>query len=90
MISSWSDQSQILSNEIIESGADEFVDERGIISNYYVDDSINMIGYVESKKGSIRGNHYHPVQTQKCLLIKGKYISVTKDFKPGPLLLKLD
>ena len=59
--------------------ADEFVDERGIISNYYVDDSINMIGYVESKKGSIRGNHYHPVQTQKCLLIKGKYISVTKD-----------
>ena len=79
MISSWSDQSQILSNEIIESGADEFVDERGIISNYYVDDSINMIGYVESKKGSIRGNHYHPVQTQKCLLIKGKYISVTKD-----------
>ncbi len=79
MISSWSDQSQILSNETIESGADEFVDERGIISNYYVDDSINMIGYVESKKGSIRGNHYHPVQTQKCLLIKGKYISVTKD-----------
>ena len=79
MIESWSDQSQVLSNEIIESGADEFVDERGIISNYYVDDSINMIGYVESKKGSIRGNHYHPVQTQKCLLIKGKYISVTKD-----------
>ena len=38
-----------------------------------------MIGYVESTKNSIRGNHYHPVQTQKCLLIKGKYISVTKD-----------
>ena len=32
MIESWSDQSQVLSNEIIESGADEFVDERGIIS----------------------------------------------------------
>ena len=79
MINSWSDQPQILSNEIIEFGADEFVDERGIISNYYIDDSINMIGYVESSKGSIRGNHYHPVQTQKCLLIKGKYISITKD-----------
>ena len=38
-----------------------------------------MIGYVESVKGSVRGNHYHPVQTQKCLLIKGKYISATKD-----------
>ena len=79
MINAWIDQSQIMSNEIIEIGADEFVDERGIISNYYIDDSINMIGYVESNKGSIRGNHYHPVQTQKCLLIKGKYISVTKD-----------
>ena len=38
-----------------------------------------MIGYVESKKETIRGNHYHPIQTQKCLLIKGKYISITKD-----------
>ena len=30
-------------------------------------------------KGSIRGNHYHPIQTQKCLLVSGSYISVTKD-----------
>ena len=27
----------------------------------------------------MRGNHYHPIQTQKCLLIKGSYISITKD-----------
>tara|TARA_Y100001935_G_scaffold163960_1_gene134821 strand:+ start:17902 stop:20460 length:2559 start_codon:yes stop_codon:yes gene_type:complete len=66
-------------NEVLEIGADDFVDDRGLISNYYIEDSINMIGYVESKKGSVRGNHYHPVQTQKCLLIKGQYISVTKD-----------
>lgn len=79
MIKVWSDKLQINSNEIIEFGADEFIDDRGIISNYYTDDSINMIGYVESKKGSIRGNHFHPIQTQKCLLINGKYISVTKD-----------
>ena len=38
-----------------------------------------MIGYVESKKETMRGNHYHPIQTQKCLLIKGSYISITKD-----------
>ena len=69
----------ISNNELLEKGADDFVDERGIISNYYMDDYINMIGYVESKKGTIRGNHYHPIQTQKCLLIKGKYISLTKD-----------
>ncbi len=66
-------------NEILEIGMDDFIDDRGKISNYYFPDSLNMIGYVESRAGSIRGNHYHPVQTQKCLLIKGKYISVTKD-----------
>ncbi len=79
MISDWSNINIVDSNEILEKGANDFIDSRGIISNYYIDDSINMIGYVESVRGSIRGNHYHPVQTQKCLLIKGKYISVTKD-----------
>ena len=79
MISSWSDKEIINKNEDIELGADDFIDTRGIISNYYFDDSINMIGYVESKKGTVRGNHYHPIQTQKCLLIKGSYISITKD-----------
>ncbi len=79
MISAWSDKNTITVNEDIEIGADNFEDERGIISNYYFDDSINMIGYVESKKGTMRGNHYHPIQTQKCLLIKGSFISITKD-----------
>ena len=69
----------ITENELLDQGRDNFIDDRGIISNFYFPDLINMIGYVESKKHSIRGNHYHPVQTQKCLLIKGKYISVTKD-----------
>ena len=66
-------------NEELEIGTNNFEDERGIISNYYFEDSINMIGYVESKKETMRGNHYHPIQTQKCLLIKGSYISITKD-----------
>ena len=66
-------------NEYLVKGTDDFIDERGIISNYYFDNEINMIGYVESLKGSIRGNHYHPIQTQKCLLIRGRYVSVTKD-----------
>jgi len=79
MYDSWKDDITEKYNEELEVGKDNFVDSRGIISNYYIDDYINMIGYVESVKGSIRGNHYHPVQTQKCLLITGKYISVTKD-----------
>jgi len=79
MIEDWSDKARIDSNEIVEIGKDNFVDDRGIISNYYFDDPLNMIGYVESKKETMRGNHYHPIQTQKCLLIKGSYISITKD-----------
>ena len=31
------------------------------------------------KKGTVRANHYHPIQEQKCLLVKGKYVSVIKD-----------
>ena len=77
----WKDHEIDYSNEILESGKDEYVDERGIISNYYIEDNINMIGYVESKKNTVRGNHFHPIQTQKCLLVKGQYISVTKDLK---------
>jgi len=79
MYNSWKDDITEKYNEELEVGKDNFVDNRGIISNFYIDDYINMIGYVESVKGSIRGNHYHPVQTQKCLLITGKYISITRD-----------
>ena len=79
MIDDWSNYEKVNSNEIIDIGANNYIDDRGIISNYYFKDNLNMIGYVESISNSIRGNHYHPIQTQKCLLISGKYISVTKD-----------
>ena len=81
MHEAWNERKLPEGNELIEVGKDNFVDDRGLISNYYFDDTINMLGYVESKKHTLRGNHYHPIQTQKCLLIKGKYISVTKDLK---------
>ena len=40
---------------------------------------INMIGLVDSKKGSIRANHYHPQQEQKCLFTKGQIIEIFQD-----------
>ena len=79
MVDFWSNKEKIISNELIINGKDNYEDSRGLISNYYFDDSINMIGYVDSVKGSIRGNHYHPIQTQRCLLISGSYISITKN-----------
>jgi nucleoside-diphosphate-sugar epimerase/dTDP-4-dehydrorhamnose 3,5-epimerase-like enzyme len=69
-----------LSNlEFILKGNKEYIDERGKISNYELPEPINLIGYIESKSGTVRANHYHPIQQQKCLLIKGKYVSVIKD-----------
>lgn len=79
MVTNWSERKQPERLEYILRGGDEYVDARGKISNYELTEPINLIGYIESKAGTVRANHYHPVQEQKCLLIKGQYISVIKD-----------
>ena len=79
MILAWSEKSSPEDLEYKIKGGKEFIDDRGKISNYELTEPINLIGYIESKKGTVRANHYHPVQEQKCLLIKGKYVSVIKD-----------
>jgi len=79
MIDKWSKKNHSNELEYVVNGGDEFIDERGKISNYELTEPINLIGYIESKSGAVRANHYHPIQEQKCLLIKGRYISVIKD-----------
>ena len=79
MVEKWSQTKQRPELEYTVQGADQYVDERGTISNYELTEPINLIGLIDSKKGAIRANHYHPIQEQKCLLISGKYISVIKD-----------
>jgi len=79
MITNWSKRDIRPELEYTVQGGKEYIDERGKISNYELTEPINLIGYIESKKGTVRANHYHPIQEQKCLLIKGKYISVIKD-----------
>ncbi len=66
-------------DELLIKGANPFVDTRGKIDNYELPESINLIATITSKKGTVRANHFHPIQEQKCLLISGKYISVYKD-----------
>ena len=34
---------------------------------------------IESKKGTLRANHYHPQQEQKCLFTKGQIIEIFQD-----------
>ena len=79
MITKWSFKKFDKNLEYTFGGEREFIDDRGKISNFDLPEPINMIGYIESKKGTMRANHYHPVQEQKCLLIKGQFISIYKD-----------
>lgn len=79
MIQNWSKKDIKPELEYTVQGGKEYIDERGKISNYELTEPINLIGYIESKAGTVRANHYHPIQEQKCLLIKGKYVSVVKD-----------
>ena len=48
----------------------------GKISNHELTEPINLIGLINSKKGTIRANHYHPQQEQKCLFTKGQIIEI--------------
>ena len=65
--------------EKVESGTDKFIDERGYIDNFKLPEPINLIGLISSKAGTMRANHYHPIQEQKCLVVKGQFISILQD-----------
>jgi len=79
MITKWSKRDLIKDLEFVRNGEDEFIDSRGKISNHELTEPINLIGLINSKKGTVRANHYHPQQEQKCLFTKGQIIEVFKD-----------
>jgi nucleoside-diphosphate-sugar epimerase len=79
MIQKWSKQDLIKDLEHVRDGSNLFVDDRGIISNHELTEPINLIGMIKSKKGTIRANHYHPQQEQKCLFTKGQIIEIFQD-----------
>ena len=79
MVSKWSKQSLIKDLEHVRDGDNEYIDSRGKISNHELTEPINLIGLIDSKKGTIRANHYHPQQEQKCLFTKGQIIEIFQD-----------
>ena len=79
MIFKWSEQSLIKDLEYVKDGKNLFLDARGSISNHELTEPINLIGLIESKKGTLRANHYHPQQEQKCLFTKGQIIEIFQD-----------
>ena len=84
MIKKWSKQDLIKDLEFVRDGEDLYTDSRGTISNHELTEPINLIGLIDSKKGTIRANHYHPQQEQKCLFAKGQIIEIFQDIiNPG-------
>ncbi len=79
MIDMWSKKDMNPDLEFVKNGENIYVDKRGTISNYELTEPVNLIGLISSKKGSIRANHYHPQQEQKCLFTKGQIIEVFQD-----------
>ncbi len=79
MITKWSKQNITEELEHVRNGENLYIDKRGKISNHELTEPINLIGLIDSKKGTIRANHYHPQQEQKCLFTKGQIIEVYKD-----------
>ena len=79
MIEKWSVQNITRELEHVRDGINVFKDHRGKISNHELTEPINLIGLIDSKRGTIRANHYHPQQEQKCLFIKGQIIEVFQD-----------
>lgn len=47
-------------------------DERGLIVDIFYKYKIDHVAYIFTKKGRIRGNHYHKDTTQYTLILKGK------------------
>lgn len=91
MISNWSPRTINPALEYIDKGGNEYEDARGKINNYELTEPINLVGLISSNRGSVRANHYHPIQEQKCLLVEGEYISVIKDLSvpDAPIETKL-
>ena len=79
MIQKWSKHNIRNDLEYVKNGENEFYDKRGYISNYELTEPINLIGLIKSKKGTVRANHYHPQQEQKCLFTEGQIIEVFQD-----------
>jgi len=49
----------------------EFRDERGDIADIFYKHPIDHVAVINSKKGALRGNHYHKKSTQHMYMTKG-------------------
>jgi quercetin dioxygenase-like cupin family protein len=58
-----------------------FEDQRGTIADLVEGKGIQHVGLIVSKKGAVRGNHYHKLATQYAYILKGKVQYYRKDLR---------
>ena len=58
-----------------------FTDERGSIWDFLTGETIHHVGFLITKKKSIRGKHFHKEQKQYTLVTKGKIRIIVKELR---------
>src|SRR6187401_2192900 len=58
-----------------------FEDQRGTIADLLEGKGIQHVGLIVSRKGAVRGNHYHKIATQYAYILKGKVEYYRKDLR---------
>ena len=81
MVSKWSKQNLIKDLEHVRDGDNEYIDDRGKISNHELTEPINLIGLIDSKKGTIRANHYQITYYLLLLLLVFGVVQLWNHFK---------
>src|SRR3989344_8201222 len=56
----------------IEHREINFQDDRGTITDIFKNDAKDDVTVIFSKKGAVRGNHYHKVSTQYTYVVSGQ------------------
>mgnify|MGYP001604283906 CR=1 FL=1 len=59
-----------------------YKDKRGVITDL-LNEKVNHIGLITTKKSYVRANHYHKLSTQYSYIFSGKFeVSIAKHNKP--------
>lgn len=66
-----------------------FSDKRGSITDILVNAPMDTVTFIESKKGAVRGNHYHKKTTQYDFIIFGKMICASRPSLAGKITKKI-
>jgi|SRR3989339_197516 len=62
-----------------------FEDKRGIITDIFTNDCKDHAAIIFSKKGAVRGNHYHKESTQYTFVVSGQLTMLSQKVDGGEI-----